>query len=79
MIWRPVNQLDNLVRQALPKRWIEESLPYYERAAQQYNVEPVTFLNYGKALMQTGDYVGATHRQAECVATIGAGDMATCR
>lgn len=38
---------------------LEESLPWYERAAQQYNVEPVTFLNYGKALMQTGDYVGA--------------------
>ena len=38
---------------------IEESLPWYERAAQQYNVEPITFLNYGKALMQTGDYVGA--------------------
>ena len=38
---------------------IEESLPFYERAAQQYNVDPVTFLNYGKALMQTGDYVGA--------------------
>jgi len=37
----------------------EEALPWYERAAQQYNVEPVTFLNYGKALMQTGDYVGA--------------------
>ncbi len=38
---------------------IEESLPWYERAAQQYNVDPVTFLNYGKALMQTADYVGA--------------------
>lgn len=38
---------------------IEESLPWYDRAAQQYNVEPITFLNYGKALMQTGDYVGA--------------------
>ncbi|HPI06007.1 MAG TPA: tetratricopeptide repeat protein, partial [Saprospiraceae bacterium] len=38
---------------------IEESLPWYDRAAQQYNVEPLTFLNYGKALMQTGDYVGA--------------------
>lgn len=37
----------------------EEALPWYERAAQQYNVEPLTFLNYGKALMQTGDYVGA--------------------
>ncbi|MCC6281724.1 MAG: PD40 domain-containing protein [Saprospiraceae bacterium] len=37
----------------------EEALPWYERAAQQYNVEPVTFLNYGKALMQTADYTGA--------------------
>lgn len=37
----------------------EEALPWYERAAQQYNVEPLTFLNYGKALMQTTDYVGA--------------------
>lgn len=37
----------------------DESLPNYDRAVQQRDVEPEVLLRYGKALMQTGDYVGA--------------------
>jgi len=37
----------------------EEALPHYDRAVRQPNVEPDVLLRYGKALMHTGDYVGA--------------------
>lgn len=37
----------------------EEALPYYDRAVSQAAVDPDVMFRYGKALMQTGDYVGA--------------------
>ncbi|MEZ4940483.1 MAG: hypothetical protein R3D58_06430 [Saprospiraceae bacterium] len=37
----------------------EESLSWYDRAVVLGNAAPETLLNYGKALMQTGDYIGA--------------------
>lgn len=37
----------------------EESLTYYDRAVSQPNADLEVMLAYGKALMQTGDYIGA--------------------
>ncbi|TNE52733.1 MAG: hypothetical protein EP344_15385 [Bacteroidetes bacterium] len=37
----------------------QESLSWYDRAVLRSDVEPATLLKYGKALMQTGDYIGA--------------------
>lgn len=37
----------------------EDALSWYDRAVTQPSVEPEALLHYGKALMQTGDYVGA--------------------
>ena len=37
----------------------EESLPYYDRAVSQPQADPEILLRFGKALMQTGDYIGA--------------------
>lgn len=37
----------------------EEALPLYEKAMQQKNASPFIALRYGRALMMTGDYIGA--------------------
>ncbi len=37
----------------------EESLAYYDRAVSQPRVDPEILLRFGKALMQTGDYISA--------------------
>ncbi|MEY3248000.1 MAG: hypothetical protein RL742_43, partial [Bacteroidota bacterium] len=37
----------------------EESLAYYDRAVSQPQADPEILLRFGKALMQTGDYIGA--------------------
>lgn len=37
----------------------EEALSWYDKAVIRQDVEPEALLRYGKALMQTGDYVGA--------------------
>ena len=37
----------------------EDALPWYEKAVKRQDVEPEALLHYGKALLQTGDYVGA--------------------
>lgn len=37
----------------------QEAISWYDRAAVRNDVEPGVLLRYGKALMQTGDYIGA--------------------
>ncbi|MEO6037304.1 MAG: tetratricopeptide repeat protein, partial [Saprospiraceae bacterium] len=52
----------------------EDALPWYDKAVKRQDVEPVALLHYGKALLQTGDYVGAKKwfsRYAETDPTVG--------
>jgi hypothetical protein len=37
----------------------DESIPYFDRAVQRKDVDPDVMVQYGQALMQTGDYAGA--------------------
>ena len=52
----------------------EDALPWYEKAVKRQDAEPEALLHYGKALLQTGDYVGAKKwflRYAETNAPVG--------
>jgi len=52
----------------------EDALPWYDQAVKRQDAEPEALLNYGKALLQTGDYAGAKKwflRYAETNATVG--------